>query len=221
MATNTENAQTIEDEKDLAAIAHVNIVYQPDPIDPELEARVRRKLDWRLMPILTLIFLFAFIDRANVGNARVLGMGHDLHLDGTRFNIGLSGFYVTYIVFEIPANILCKKVGPKIWIPFLTFSFGTITMCMSTMQNYQGFLAARIILGMFEAGMHSSRPYGRSRHTKQSFYQVSCRVSHILFRACRQSQTNHLNQPLSNKCITVTADTSSSLALDFTPVSHP
>ncbi|KAK5044619.1 hypothetical protein LTR84_010633 [Exophiala bonariae] len=142
-----------ETDKDLATIAHINAVYQPDPIDPASEARVRRKLDWRLMPILTLIYLFAFIDRSNAGNARVLGMGKDLALDGYRFNIGLSGFYVTYILLEVPANILCKKVGPKIWIPFLALSFGIITTCMSTMQNYHGFLAARICLGIFEAGI--------------------------------------------------------------------
>ncbi|KIX09395.1 uncharacterized protein Z518_00474 [Rhinocladiella mackenziei CBS 650.93] len=142
-----------EKEKDLASIAHVNTVYPPNPIDPVLDARVRRKLDYRLLPILTLIYLFAFIDRSNAGNARVLGMGEDLQLDGYRFNIGLSGFYVTYILLEVPANILCKKVGPKVWIPFLAFSFGVITMCMSTVQNYQGFLAARICLGIFEAGI--------------------------------------------------------------------
>ena len=147
------NNNMVEDEKDLASIAHINIIYQPEPIDPVLEARVRRKLDWRLMPILTLIYLFAFIDRSNAGNARVLGMGKDLELDGDRFNIGLSAFYVPYILLEVPANILCKKIGPKIWIPFLAFSFGIITMCMSTLRSYHGFIAARVCLGVVEAGM--------------------------------------------------------------------
>ncbi|KFY78895.1 hypothetical protein V498_09025, partial [Pseudogymnoascus sp. VKM F-4517 (FW-2822)] len=64
-------------------------------IDPVLEVRLVRKMDIRLLPIVTLIYLFAFIDRSNAGNARVLGMGDDLQLTGNRFNIGLSAFYVT------------------------------------------------------------------------------------------------------------------------------
>ncbi|RDL36438.1 uncharacterized protein BP5553_05790 [Venustampulla echinocandica] len=122
-------------------------------IDPVIEARLVRKMDIRFLPIVTLIYLFAFIDRSNAGNARVLGMEKDLKLTGDRFNIGLSAFYVTYVVFEVPANLLCKKFGPKLWLPFLAISFGLVTTCMSVLQNYHGFVAARVILGVFEAGI--------------------------------------------------------------------
>lgn len=121
--------------------------------DPAVEKRIVRKYDLRIMPIVTLIYLLSFIDRSNAGNAKVLGMAKDLNLVGLRFNIGLSCFYVTYIIFEIPANVMCHKLGPKIWLPFLAFGFGMVTMFSAVMKNYAGFIAVRLCLGIFEAGI--------------------------------------------------------------------
>ncbi|CAI4213356.1 unnamed protein product [Parascedosporium putredinis] len=131
-------------------------------LDPAAEAAVRKKLDWRIMPIVVLIYLFAFIDRTNAGNARVLGMDEDLHLDGFRFNISLTAFYVPYILFEVPANMLCKAIGPKIWIPALTASFGIVVLCMSMVSTYEAFIATRVVLGFTEAGMSKLGPPAHS-----------------------------------------------------------
>ncbi|KAL3440817.1 major facilitator superfamily domain-containing protein [Aspergillus insuetus] len=143
----------MEEKHTFASAIHQEDVDDESPAIQALAASAQRKLDFRLMPILTLVYLFAFIDRSNAGNARVLGMSEDLHLDAYRFNISLSCFYVPYILFEIPANIMCKIVGPKIWIPFLTFTFGVIVMSMASVQSYHGFLAARTFLGLAEAGI--------------------------------------------------------------------
>ncbi|EEP76377.1 predicted protein [Uncinocarpus reesii 1704] len=118
-----------------------------------LEARLRKKFDFRILPIVTGIFLLAFIDRANAGNARILGMAKDLDLRGYRFNIAMTAFYCSYIVLEIPANMMCKWLGPKIWLSFLSFGFGVVTMCSAFVTSYEGLVVSRVFLGALEAGI--------------------------------------------------------------------
>lgn len=67
----------------------------------ELDRRLRRKFDLRVLPFCTLMHLCSMIDRANMGNAKVLGLQEDLGLTGNQFNIAMSVFYITYIVFEM------------------------------------------------------------------------------------------------------------------------
>lgn len=67
----------------------------------EAEASLRKKFDKRVLPLTILIYLMAFIDRTNMGNARILGMQEDLKLVGYRFNIALTAFFVTYVLFEM------------------------------------------------------------------------------------------------------------------------
>lgn len=64
------------------------------------------------------------MQRANIGNARLAGLERDLGMHGYQYNILLSIFYISYILFELPANICCKAIGPGRWIPFITFGFG-------------------------------------------------------------------------------------------------
>ena len=118
-----------------------------------IQKAVVKKLDCILMPVVCLNYLLCFIDRTNAGNAKVLGMAKDLDLVGYRFNIGLTAFYIPYLILEIPANLLCHKLGPKIWLPFLAFSFGMVTMFSSLMQSYSGFIAVRVMLGVCESGI--------------------------------------------------------------------
>ena len=75
--------------------------------DPQEEKRLRRKIDIYIIPTVFLLYLFAFIDRANIGNARLAGFEEDLGMDPESFDFStvLSMFYVSYIIFEIPANV--------------------------------------------------------------------------------------------------------------------
>ena len=81
--------------------------------DKNLEKKLLRKLDLTVMPILWLLFLVSFIDRGNIGNAAIAGMRQDLNLTGNRYNIAVQLFTAAYVVFNLPANILFKKTGPK------------------------------------------------------------------------------------------------------------
>ncbi|KZM22543.1 Adenylosuccinate synthase [Ascochyta rabiei] len=119
----------------------------------EEETAVRRKLDRVIVPLTTFLYLLCFLDRANVGNARIQGMEKDLHLVGKRFNWVTSIFYIIYMFVEVPSNILLKKIGPKWYLPLLVVGFGFVSLCTAFVQSFQGLMAARAILGVFEGGV--------------------------------------------------------------------
>ncbi|RYP75897.1 hypothetical protein DL771_002161 [Monosporascus sp. 5C6A] len=81
--------------------------------DKETERRLRNKLDLMLIPTVSILYLFCFIDRANIGNAKLAGLERDLKLQGNDYNILLSTFYISYIIFEIPTTVACKWMGPS------------------------------------------------------------------------------------------------------------
>jgi MFS family permease len=90
----------------------------------------------------------------NVGNARIQGMEKDLGLDiGYRFNWVTSIFYIVYMFVEVPSNIILKKIGPKYYLPLLVCGFGFVSLCSAFAQSFQGLLAARAFLGVFEGGV--------------------------------------------------------------------
>ncbi|KAE8362495.1 hypothetical protein BDV27DRAFT_166199 [Aspergillus caelatus] len=103
--------------------------------------------------IQTLLFLCSFLDRTNVGNAKILGLEDDLNITGHQYDIGLAVFYLTYICSELPSNLILKKASPKIWLPLLTMVWGVVTMCLGFVRNFAGFVAVRAILGVAEGGL--------------------------------------------------------------------
>lgn len=127
-----------------------------DVIEPawtEAEERaVRRKIDWHVVPLMTLLYLLCFLDRSNIGNARIQGLGKDLQLVGYQFNWSLTVFYITYMLVEVPSNVILKKVGPRLWIPFLVAGFGLISLCTAFVHNFAELMVARTFLGIFEGG---------------------------------------------------------------------
>ncbi|KAJ9110827.1 hypothetical protein QFC22_006684 [Naganishia vaughanmartiniae] len=124
-------------------------------IDKAASDRLARKIDWHIVPIVALQYLFAFIDRANIGNARLAGLEKDLKLKGFDYNVLLSIFYVSYIVFEIPANLFTKWLGPGKAIPLYTITFGVLSIAFGFVNTYGAALAVRFLLGLAEAGKRS------------------------------------------------------------------
>jgi adenylosuccinate synthase len=81
-------------------------------------------------------------------------MGAELGLNtGVRFNWVTSIFYIIYMFVEVPSNILLKRVGPKYYLPFLVFGFGIVSLCTAFVTSFEGLLAARAFLGIFEGGV--------------------------------------------------------------------
>ncbi|KAK0759221.1 hypothetical protein N5P37_008103 [Trichoderma harzianum] len=115
--------------------------------------RVLFKIDTRVMPVLALLLLCSFLDRTNVGNAKILGLEADLGITDKQYSQGLAVFYATYIACELPSNLVLKKVSPRIWLPSLTVAWGIITMCLGFVRSFGSFAAVRALLGIAEGGL--------------------------------------------------------------------
>jgi hypothetical protein len=111
------------------------------------------RIDLRIIPVLSIMYLLAFLDRTNVANAAVFGLQKDLGLSSTQYSTCLTIFFVPYVVFEIPSNIILKRLKPHVWLSICMFGFGLVTICQGLVQGYGGFLATRFFLGLFETGM--------------------------------------------------------------------
>ncbi|KAJ5574034.1 uncharacterized protein N7459_008461 [Penicillium hispanicum] len=128
--------------------------YELPQLTTTTERRLMAKIDWHVLPCLCVLYLLAFLDRVNVSNAALLGLKEDLHItEGTKYNTALTIFFVPYIVFEIPSNILLKRFKPHVWLSICMFGFGLVMVCQGLVQNWGGLMATRFLLGMFETGM--------------------------------------------------------------------
>lgn len=88
-----------------------------------------------------------------LGNARLAGLERSLGLVDYDYNMLLSVFYVSYIIFEIPMNWLCKLMGPGWFLPLMTLIFGILTICFAFVTNKNSAIASRFLLGVFESGI--------------------------------------------------------------------
>ncbi|KAL7268603.1 hypothetical protein RUND412_008765 [Rhizina undulata] len=122
-------------------------------LDAETRARLLRKVDFHLLPIITLLYLLSFLDKTCIGNANISGLTKDLGLKPVQYNIALSIFFVSYVSFEIPSNILLKRFSPSIWLPSICLGWGIVTTIHSVVHNFGGLVAVRIVLGFLEAGL--------------------------------------------------------------------
>ncbi|KAH7921920.1 MFS general substrate transporter [Leucogyrophana mollusca] len=121
--------------------------------DPSEDRRIRRKVDLRLLPVLTILYLLSFLDRSNIGNAKIDGMATDLNLSAPGYNDALAIYFVGYVIFEIPANIILKRCNPQVWLPTLTLVWGIVSIIQGVVRNQSGLLGIRFLLGATEAGL--------------------------------------------------------------------
>ncbi len=119
--------------------------------DELFEAKVYSKVDWRLIPFLFLCYILAYLDRVNIGFAK-LQMLKDLSLSDAAFGVGAGIFFVGYFIFEVPSNILLKKFGARTWIARIMVSWGVISTAMMFVRNEWMFYGIRFLLGIAEAG---------------------------------------------------------------------
>ncbi|KAF8063507.1 MFS general substrate transporter [Lyophyllum atratum] len=117
------------------------------------ERKLWRKVDARLIPILALLYLLSFIDRGNIGNAKLQGLTNQLHLTGNQYNIALTMYFIPYCIFELPANLVLKKFRPSRWLPGITIVWGIIMTMMGLVKTYSQLVGVRACLGVAEAGL--------------------------------------------------------------------
>lgn len=123
----------------------------PDYNDKEGK-RILRKVDFRLLPLLTFLYILSFLDRSNIANANVAGMSDDLGLSGAQYNICLTVFFFPYALLEVPSNILLKLMKPSTWITIMMVSWGIVMTLQGIVQGYHGLIATRVMLGVCESG---------------------------------------------------------------------
>lgn len=126
---------------------------ESDALSPADEAKLVRKIDLHVLPMLFLIYVVAFLDRSNISNALTMSMPKELGLTGQQPNIALAVFFVPYIILEIPSNLLMKRLSPHVWLSFCVVGFGVTELCQGFIRNYAGLLVTRFFLGVFEAGI--------------------------------------------------------------------
>ncbi|RIA98946.1 major facilitator superfamily domain-containing protein [Glomus cerebriforme] len=136
--------------------------------DKELEKKLLRKMDFRIVPLLTFLYLLSFLDRVNIGNAKVAHIEDDIGLIGSQFNICLSIFFVGYILFEIPSNLILIKSSPSIWIPTTMVAWGIVMTLMAFVKNFSELMLARFFLGVCESGLFPGVIYFITRWYKRS-----------------------------------------------------
>ncbi|KAK1064176.1 hypothetical protein LTR74_008956, partial [Friedmanniomyces endolithicus] len=122
-------------------------------IDPVLDKRITRQLDNHILPWIFILWLLAFIDRSNIGNAKLDGLATELHLTGDKYNIALTVFYILYVLIDIPANWALKHVGGGHWLAMIAIAWGIVGTCMGAVKSYGGLIACRLLLGACEGGM--------------------------------------------------------------------
>ena len=116
-----------------------------------MEKELVRKVTWRLIPFLFLLYVIAYLDRSNVGFAK-LSMKEMSWFSEAAFGTGAGIFFLGYFLFEIPSNLLLERFGARKWIARIMFTWGAIAMAMLFVNSRQTFYGMRFLLGLAEAG---------------------------------------------------------------------
>ncbi|MCJ2070610.1 MFS transporter [Methylobacterium sp. J-030] len=120
-------------------------------MERSLEQATMRRVAWRLIPFICLLYFIAFIDRVNIGFA-ALTMNKDLGFSATIFGFGAGVFFFGYFLFEIPSNIVLDRVGARLWIARVMITWGLISGAFAFIRGETSFYALRFLLGAAEAG---------------------------------------------------------------------
>lgn len=123
------------------------------PAPPLSTTSLLHKLDTHLLPPLTTLFLLAFLDRTNIGNAAIQNMPSDLHMRGSNYNVALFVFFIPYILLEVPSNLILRKVKPSTWLSGIMVGWGMCTVGQGVVRRWEGVVGLRAGVGVFEAGL--------------------------------------------------------------------
>ncbi|KAJ4203264.1 hypothetical protein NW767_005379 [Fusarium falciforme] len=163
----------MKDKSPDSAAASVQIAERPDNVNLSDKAgsvenagwseadtkKLIRKIDWVIIPFVALLYLLSFLDRTNIGNARLDTLEADLGMSGLMYNNALAVFFPFYVVAEIPSNMAMKRFRPWIWIPSMMVAWGICCTLMGIVQSYPGLLVARSFLGLTEGGLFPGIAY--------------------------------------------------------------
>jgi MFS family permease len=118
---------------------------------PDFERQVYRRVTRRLIPFLFLSYIFAFIDRVNVGFAK-LQMQQDLRISDSVYGAAAGIFFIGYFFFEVPCNLALQKIGAKFWLGPIMIAWGLVSACTMLVKTAHEFYLVRFLLGIVESG---------------------------------------------------------------------
>ncbi|THV53252.1 hypothetical protein BGAL_0055g00110 [Botrytis galanthina] len=104
-------------------------------INPSIEKSLLRKLDLHVVLPLMILFVLAFLDRVNIGNAKIQGMTGELKMVGNDFNVALMIFFPSYIFFEFPSNLILRRLPPSLWLTIIMTLWGITTVCQGLVRS--------------------------------------------------------------------------------------
>ena len=117
----------------------------------DLEYQTMRKVAWRLVPVLSLGYLINVLDRFNISFA-ALTMNKELGLSATAYGLGAGAFFWSYVLFQVPANMVLKRLGARRWIMTIMIAWGLCSSCAALISGPVSFVVVRFLLGIAEAG---------------------------------------------------------------------
>ncbi|TVY45874.1 putative transporter [Lachnellula occidentalis] len=167
---------------DTAKVLPVELAGDPDAHlsdaqRKEIDRKLVRKLDLKLIPWLCLLYLMSFLDRTNIGNAKIAGLQKQLgNMSTGKYNAALTIFFVSYAVFEPLANILLKRLRPSVFIPIIMIIWGVCMLSMGFVTSWSGLMACRFFLGLAEAGLFPGVNYFLSAWYKRDEFGVRAAI---------------------------------------------
>ncbi|KAG8684841.1 hypothetical protein FRC08_013457, partial [Ceratobasidium sp. 394] len=146
--------------------------------DAAREHRLMKRIDFRLMPILCVLYALSLIDRVNLGSARVEGLGVTLKFEGYKnnyYSIALLVFFIGYFLFELPSTLALRRLRPRNFLTIIIVLWGATTLGMGFVKSWKTLAVCRAFLGMLEAGFFPACVYLISSWYKR--YEVQRRLS--------------------------------------------
>ncbi|KIM68309.1 hypothetical protein SCLCIDRAFT_1017899 [Scleroderma citrinum Foug A] len=165
-------ANDIQVDERTASMEKINLYNAHVDVSGVDERQLIRKIDMRTIPWLSLLYLLCFLDRTNIGNAKLYNMEKDLHITDNQYLACLTIFFASYFLFEVPANIVLKRLQPSIWFSAIMVGWGIMMTIQGLVQNFGGLMAMRWLLGVMEAGFFPGVSYYLSCWYKHSEYGI-------------------------------------------------
>ncbi|KAK0641807.1 pantothenate transporter liz1 [Cercophora newfieldiana] len=165
------------------ALPTVEVLGEPPQWTPEFEKKLVRKIDLYLMPMIWLMNVMSWMDRANLGNANIAGLTADLKLSSTQFSLAIITYYLGYIVWVPVSTLILARTRPSFYLPGIMALWGVVTASVGAMSTYPQLVVSRLLLGMLESGLTPAASFlfstwylPKEMGKRTSFYQTSAQL---------------------------------------------
>ncbi|KAF9484670.1 MFS general substrate transporter [Pholiota conissans] len=160
----SSSVETTSEKKSSDTQQHTNVVNLQEidiaaeldsdkPLDPEVAARLRRKIDWHLMPLMCLMYLMTFADKTTLGQSAILGIMPGAHINQNQFNWLGTIFYLAYLTFQYPQNLALQKFPVGKWMSINIFIWAVALLSHTACKSFGALFAVRFILGVCEGAI--------------------------------------------------------------------